>query len=284
MTDNLVAKHARAFSGLLFLHPQSENMRSLNLLSRTVLYILALVFFYVPIFYFAAKSTAVNHELILYYIAIGAVHILSRVMLYNSKRIQKRFSTVKSRKNFLLRTWLVIEYIIFMWLVYLFYPLSCILVPFSLLTMSFESFLGYSAFLNLFSSSPEQFIMIGGIISYILFILADGYKKLKTGFLPDYLGLYALLSIISSAVEGGLKNIFIYLNLDISNVTSVLSEIFSLSNNSMNIVASAMTVIFAIYSLYTSRGTTGGDLPNNNSPKDEIGAESDSGGNFQETP
>ena len=254
MNNRSAAGYGRAFVEILFLHPKPDNIGRLNLVSRLSLYLLALAFFYVPIIYFVVQRGAANHELVPYFLVIGAVHILSKVMLHNSKRVQKRFSTIKSRKNFLLRIWLVIEYVIFMWLVYLFYPLTCVLVPFSLLGMSFESMLGYDAFLNLFSQNPEQFIMLGGIASYILFILADGYKKLKSGFLPDYLGLYALLSIVSASAEGSLKRLFEHWSVDISDMTSVLSEIFSLSNRSMNIVASAMTVFFAVYSLYTNCG------------------------------
>ena len=254
MNNRSAAVYGRAFVEILFLHPKPDNLGRLNLVSRLSLYFLALAFFYVPIIYFAVQRSAANHELIPYFLVIGVVHILSKVMLHNSKRVQKHFSTIKSRKNFLLRIWLVIEYVVFMWLVYLFYPLTCVLVPFSLLGMSFESMLGYDAFINLFSQNPEQFIMFGGIASYILFILADGYKKLKSGFLPDYLGLYALLSIVSASAEGNVKRLFAYWNVDISDVTSVLYGIFSISNRSMNIIASAMTVFFAVYSLYTNCG------------------------------
>ena len=149
----------------------------------------------------------------------------------------------------------------FMWLVYLFYPLTCILIPVSLLGMSFESMLGYNAFLNLFLQYPKQFIMAGGIAAYILFIFADGYKKLKKGFLPDYLGLYAMLSVISASVEGSMKNVFAHLSVDVSGVKFALSEIVSLSNNSMKIVATAMTAFFAVYSLYTNCGTTEEEEP-----------------------
>ena len=143
-----------------------------------------------------------------------------------------------------------------MWGVYLFYPLSCILAPISLLGMSLESMFGHNFLLNFFSQNSEQFIMFGGIASYILFILFDGYRKLKTGFLPDYLGLYALLSIISTSIEESMKSILKYWIIDISHVTSVLSEVFTLSNNSMKIVASGVTFFFAIYSLYTNCGAT----------------------------
>ena len=270
MKNNFAVNYGRAFVEILFLHPWNEDIRQLNIRSRISLYFLTLLFFYAPIFYFAVKSSNADNELIPYFLVIGAIHILSKIMLYNSKRIQKRFSTIKDRKHFFHRVWFMIEYIVFMWIVYLFFPLTCILVPFSLLGMAFESITGNNVLLNLFLQDPEQFIAIAGIASYILFILADGYKKLKTGFLPDYLGLYALLAVMSAAVEGSTKNILEYFSVDISNVTKVLSEIFSLSNNSMNIVASAMTVFFAIYSLYTNCGTAG-ESEDQNCIETEIG-------------
>jgi len=254
MKNHFAARYGRAFVEILFFRPRSDDIRQLNLFFRISLYFLALALFYVPILYFVVKSSITDRELILYFLAIIAVHILSKVMLHNSKRVQERFSTIKNRKNFLLRIWLMAEYIAFMWVVYLFYPLSCILAPISLLVMSFENMLGYDIILNLFLRNSEQFIMFGGIVSYILFILADGYKKLKTGFLPDYLGLYALLSVISASIEISMRNVFEYFRLDIGGVSTVLSEIFSLSNKSMNIVASVMTGVFAIYSLYTNCG------------------------------
>ena len=256
MKNHFFAIYGQAFVEMLFLHPRSEHVRQLKLPGRIALYIFASVFFYVPILYFIVKSDMSDPNLIIYYLTIGIIHILSRIMLYNSKRIQKRFASIKSRENFFLRIWLIIEYIVFMWGVYLFYPLTCILVPISLWGMSVERMFGYNILLNLFLQNPEQFIMFGGIASYILFIFADGYRKLKTGFLPDYLSLYALLTIISASIGGSMENIFIYWGLDISNVTSIISEIFALSNNSMNIVATGMTCFFAIYSLYTNCGET----------------------------
>ena len=261
MNGRFASRYGRAFGEILFLRPRSENISSLNLFARISLYALALILYYIPIFHYTVRRCVAEHELIPYLLAVVAVHILAKVMLYNSKRVQKRFSTVKSRKNFLLRVWLVVEYVVFMWLVYLFYPLTCVLAPVSLLGMSVESMLGYSFIANLFLQSPEQFIMLGGIASYILFILADGYRKLKTGFLPDYLGLYALLAILSAAAERGINRVFEFLKVDISDVTSVLSEIFSLSNRSMNIVASVMTAVFAVYSLYTNCGSPAAKNP-----------------------
>ena len=260
MKNHFFSKYGRAFVEILFLHPRSEYIRQLGLPSRIILYFLSVVLFYAPILYFIVKSSISNHTFILYYLIIGIMHVLSKFMLYNSKQIQKRFSTVKSRKNFFLRSWLIIEYIVFMWLVYLFYPLTCILAPISLLEASFESMFGQRVFLDWFLQNSEQFILFGGIASYILFIFIDGYRKMKTGFLPDYLGLYALLAIFSASIEGSMQTISEYLKIDITPVTSLLSEIFTLSNRSMNIVASGMTFFFAVYSLYTNYGTTDSEI------------------------
>ena len=254
MNHGHAAKYGRAFFDILFLRPNLGASSPLGLVGKLTLGMLALALFYVPIVFFSVLRSIANPQLIPYFLAIGAGHVLSKIMLYNSKRIQKRFSTIKSRKNFFLRIWLILEYIVFMWLVYLFYPLTCILAPISLLSMSFESMLGHNTLVNLFLQNSEQFVLFGSIASYIVFIFIDGYKKLKTGFLPDYLALYALLSVVSAAAEGGIKSLFEYWRVDISDITSVLSEIYSLSNSSMNIVASAMTVFFAVYSLYTYCG------------------------------
>ena len=75
------------------------------------------------------------------------------------------------------------------------------------------------------------------------------HRLLARVCLPDYLGLYALLALLSACVEDRLKNVFAYWRVDIRNVTSVLSEIFALSHNSIKLVASAMTIFFAVYSL-----------------------------------
>ena len=120
--------------------------------------------------------------------------------------------------------------------------------------MSFESMLGYHFIFDLFLRHPENFILLGGIVSYIVFIIADGYKKLRTGFLPDYLGLYAMLTVISALLEGASQKLVEYFALDISQLTTTLSWIFALSNDAMNIVAMAVMFFFAIYSLYTNCG------------------------------
>ena len=255
MKKRSFAKFGQAFFEVLFLRLRSDNVQQLGWLSRAILYFLASALFYGPICYFVVVSSISNHSLVIYYLALGALHVLSKFMLYNSKRLQQRFSTMKTQKRFLYRIFLMVEYISFMWLVYLFYPLACILFPISLLGMSFESILGYNVLLNLFLQNPEQFIMVGGIASYIIFILADGYKKIRTGFLPDYLGIYALLSAISASVEGSTRYVFEYLNINMNSVSSVLSKVFALANSSMSIVASAMTVFFALFSLYNSCGT-----------------------------
>jgi len=260
MGNNFVKVHNRAFFEFLFLRLNSDNISRLSPISKIVLYILATTVFYFPILYFAIIKCLTNTELFLYFIIIVLIHILAKFMLVNSKKIQTRFSAIKTKEHFLIRTWLIIEYVAFMWLVYLFYPLACILAPISLLFMSFENFLGYSIIYELFLQNSEQFLHIGSIASYILFIITDGYKKLKSGFLPDYLGLYAALTFISSSMKGNTQKIFNYLNLDTSNITEIISHIFTLSNNSMNIIASIMTFFFAIYSLYTNKGI--GDIQN----------------------
>ena len=251
----------RAFAELLFLRLRPEALRALPRAGQTALYALAGLTFYGPILLFALRLCIAEPELIVYALAVCAFHVLSKVMLVNSKRIQKRFSTMKHRKNIFLRLWLIIEYIVFMWLVYLFYPLTCILAPLSLLGMAAENLLGHDALMSLFLAHSEQFISWGAIASYVLFILADGYKKLRSGFLPDYLGLYALLSMLSASAEGAMNRLFAFWRVDISDVTGVLSEVFTLSNNSMKLVASAMTAFFALYSLYNNCGTveTNGD-------------------------
>ena len=255
MENRSASTYGRAFADILFLGPRSDNIRQLGLMGQIGLYLLSLVFFYVPIFYFIIKSCIADQDLIPYFVLIVAVHILARIMLFNSKRIQLRFSAIR-KKTILFRIWLMVEYIVFMWLVYLFYPLTCVLVPFSLLGMAFESLLGFSAFLNLFLNHTKTFFVAGGISSYVLFILTDGYKKLKTGFLPDYLVLYALLAMISGTIEKAMQNVFTFLNLtiDIGNFTTGLSDLFVLSNNSMNIVATVMMAIFALHSLYKNCG------------------------------
>jgi len=258
MKTTTAQKYGRAFAELLFLRLRPEAMRDMPWPGRVILYILALGLFYLPILIFAVGSSIRNTALIPYFLAIGAVHVLAKVMLVNSKRTQRRFSSLHSRRSFFLRLWLIVEYIGFMWVVYLFYPLACVLVPVSLLGMAAEGLLGGRFILDLFMHHPETFIRVGGVCSYIAFILADGFKKLRTGFLPDYLGLYALLSVISGAAQGGIGRVLEYFSLDLSNVSAVLSEIFSLSNSSMNLVASVMTVFFAVYSLYTSNNRADG--------------------------
>ena len=258
MKNTTAQKYGRAFAELLFLRLRPEGMREMPWPGRVMLYALALSLFYLPILAFAVSSCIQNTALIPYFLAIGVVHALAKVMLYNSKRIQRRFSSLHSHKSFFLRLWLIVEYIVFMWVVYLFYPLACVLVPVSLLGMAAENLLGGRFILALFMHHPEVFIRVGGVCSYITFILADGLKKLRTGFLPDYLGLYALLSVISGTAQGGIGRVLEYFSLDLSNVSAVMSEIFSLSNSSMNLVASVMTVFFAVYSLYTSNSRADG--------------------------
>ena len=254
MLDNS-STYGRAFADVLFFGPRSDNVRELGTFGQISLYFLTSVFFYLPILYFIIKLCVADTELIPYFIVVIALHALAKVMLYNSKRVQTRFATIK-HKNLPFRIWLMIEHIAFMWLVYLFYPMACILAPFSLLAMSVESLLGGSGLLNLFLNNARSFFMVGGIAAYVLFILADGYKKIKTGFMPDYMVLYALLAMISGSIEKLLRNAFEFLNLtvDIGNFTTGISDLFVLSNNSMNIVATVMMAIFALRSLYNNCG------------------------------
>ena len=269
MSGSVAQKYGRSFFEVLFVRWRSETIRQLHIPAQVAIYFLAIVLFYIPIIYFSVKECLGNKELTIYFVLVALLHILAKIMLCNSKRIHKRFSLIKTRKHFLMRTWLIIEYVIFMWLVYLFYPLTCILVPCSLLSMFTESLFGYSFVINLFFQHSEQFILYGSIASYILFIVIDGYRKLKTGFLPDYLGLYAVLTVISASIEAVSKKIFGYFNIDISNVSSALSQIFAISNDSMNIVASVMTLFFAIYSLYTNYAANDGEIEDETQDKIE---------------
>ena len=100
MSNHFAANYGRAFAEILFLRPKSDSMRKLNLFSKISLYFLAVTLFYAPIFYFIVKSSIANPELILYYLAIIAFHVFSKIMLHSSKRIQKRFSTIKNKKAF----------------------------------------------------------------------------------------------------------------------------------------------------------------------------------------
>ena len=245
------AEQARAFGDILFIRLIPENSRHLKVWNKIILYLLAAGLFYVPILFFALRACWQDKSLFPYFFLMLGVHILAKFMLHNSKRIQRRFAAIKSRQHFFIRTWLIAEYVVFMWLVYLFYPLACILTPLSLLGMFVENLFGSSLLFDSFTQNADNFLMVGGIVSYILFILADGYKKLRAGFLPDYLGLYALLTVMSGAVESLARQMLSHLEWDFSAVTLVISQIFAMSNDSMNMVASAMTLFFALYSLYS---------------------------------
>jgi len=252
MSNHAPPKFGQAFIDVLFLRFYSKDIHEMNIVSKVILYALAFIVFYLPILIFVILKCIEQHTLIAYFAIMTLIHVLARFLLINSKRIHKRFLIIKSSKLFLMRTYLIIEYIILMWLVYLFYPLACIFMPTALLTMSVESMIGSNVLLTLFTENAEQFILNGSIISYILFIFIDGFQKLKTGFLPDYLGLYAVLTVLSASVEKYVQRLLEHFNIDMSHVMVTLSRIFALSNDSMNIVASAMTLFFAIYSLYTS--------------------------------
>ena len=247
-----VANYASIFYEILFYRLRSNRMRQLHPVGQVLLYLLAVLLFYGPIFLFVLRWCVQDREIIVYALILLLIHILAKVMLYNSKRIQQRFSGVKASKHFLVRTWLILEYVVFMWLVYLTYPLTCILIPGSLWLMFAEQLLGAQTMFNLFLQNPEQFFVMGGMISYVIFIFADGYKKIRTGFLPDYLGLYAVLTVISGAVEKASHRVLSYVGVDISNLREGISRMFALSNDSMSMVASGMTLFFAVYSLYTT--------------------------------
>jgi len=247
-----IANYISIFHELLFYRLRSKRMRALPVVGQAFLYLLAGVLFYAPIFAFLVSWCRRDMEIISYVLALFLVHILAKVMFYNSKRIQQRFSRVKASKHFLMRTWLIFEYVVFMWLVYLTYPLTCILIPGSLWLMFIQGLVDSRWLFDLFHLYPDQFFLIGGMISYVIFIFADGYKKIRTGFLPDYLGLYAVLSVVSRAAEKLSQNLVSYVGMDITNLREGLSRMLALSNDSMSMVASAMTLFFAVYSLYTT--------------------------------
>ena len=262
MSIGFLKRYGIAFFDTIFLSLHSDNAKRLSVLGRALVYTLAILTFYLPIFYFSVKNCIENEDLIAYFVIIAIIHVLSKSMLCSSQKVQKRFSTIKQKRHFLIRTWLIVEYILFMWLVYLFYPLACILFPFSLLAMFCEGLMGGIVIFKFFTQNIENFIFFGGIVSYVLFIIVAGYKKLRTGFLPDYLGLYAVLTVISFSFEGISQKFIEYFAIDISALFVTLSWLFSLSNRSMNIVASAVTLFFAVHSLYKNCGT--GDAEENN--------------------
>ena len=271
MFKNFAAKYGRAFFEILFIRPYPSNVDKFKPIGRVFVYLLAFAFFYLPILYFVTVKCIENKELTAYFAIIVAIHVLAKFMLCSSKKVQKRFSTTKQKPHFLMRTWFILEYVVFMWLVYLFYPLTCIFFPVALLAMSVENLLGGSFILSLFLQNSESFILIGGVISYVLFIVADGYKKLREGFLPDYLSLYAILTIVSASLEGLYQKFAENFSFDISKLASGVSWIYSLSNNAMNIVASAVMFFFAIHSLYKNCGGSG-DAGGAEDAEDTLGA------------
>ena len=255
MAEKLARKYGSAFFEILFVRLYSKSIAQLNIVGRILTYVFATVVFYLPILYFAVIKCAQNTELILYFAIALLLHVLAKFMLSTSKNIKQRFAKVKTRRHFLMRTWLIVEYVLFMWLVYLLYPLTCILMPVALLSMSIENMLGFSFIFNLFIQNMEQFILVGGVVSYILYIVGDGYKRIKDGFLPDYLGLYALLTVISAYFERAAQQFLEFIAVDVSQFTATFSWLFKLSNDSMKMVTSVMTLFFALRSLYTHGGT-----------------------------
>jgi len=273
MSNNLVKIYGGAFVDVLFIRLRSDNIKKLPTAGKILVYTVALVFYYLPILYFNVRKCFEYHNLYIYAIVIFLIHILAKVMLCGSKRVQRRFATIKVKKHFLRRTGLVVEYVVFMWLVYLFYPLVCILVPLSALVMSFESLFGFSVIFDLFMRNSEIYLLVGGMVSYVLFILADGYRKIRAGFLPDYLGLFVVLTIVSDAISRLSNKIIEYFTFDVSMLAGTFSWIFSVSNDAMNIVASVMALCFAIHSLYKNCGTGAEETGSESSERADISAE-----------
>jgi len=241
------------FADLLFISPLAPRVRRLHIAKRVVLYVLAAGLVIFPIVWFAVLECKRFPVWIPFAFAALAVHLLAKLMFNSSKHIQHRFSKIKG-KHFFMKIWLILEYVLFMWLVYLFYPLACILIPGALWLMGAESFWGLHFVYDLLMNHAEAFVMAGSILSYILFILGDGYRKIKAGFLPDYLGLYAVLTVMSGTMERAAIWLFGFVPIDSGGVLTAMSQIFTLSNDSMSIVASAMTLFFAVYSLYKTCG------------------------------
>ena len=254
MSDSFIAGNFRAFTEILFVRFDSENIRRLNIVNRIILYIFAAALYYAPIMYFLVYCCTLSLDALLYFAVMAALHTLSRIMLCNSKKIRKKFSTLKTKRHFIKRTLLILEYIVFMWVVFLFYPITCILFPLSLLGMSVEHMLGSNGLYTLFINHSEHYILIGGMISYIIFIVADSYRNMKTGLFPEYLRLYAMLTVIAGSMEQGMTRLTEAISLDISGATSMISRFFAISNDSMKLVSSAMTLFFVAASLYKDSG------------------------------
>jgi len=246
-------RYRQAFVEIIFMRLRSETIRSLHPFGRALLYALAFVVFYLPIGYYAVASCLDTPGNIPYFAAMAAMHVLAKVMLCGSKRIRQRFSTLRSKKHFLMRSWLIIEYVVFMWLVFLIYPLVCLLFPFSLLFMAYERLLGFTFIIDLFTWHMETFILIGGILSYIAFIVADGHKRLKKGSMPEYLSIYALLTVVSGTMESATQQLLEGIPMDAGGFMMALSQLFRISNDAMKLVASALTIYFATTSLYAVR-------------------------------
>ena len=259
MSKDAAAKYGGAFLDVLFIRLRSDNIKSIRTAGKVFVYAASVAFYYAPIILFTVKKCFVYDNLAVYALIMALIHIFARVMLVGSKRIQRRFATVKTKKHFLLKTWLVLEYVIFMWVVYLFYPLVCIMIPLSALVMSFENMLGFRFIFDLFMNNSETFLLVGGMVSYVLFIIADGYRRIREGFLPDYLGLYVLLTVVSSAIGRVSQKFVEFIALDVSMIAGTLSWVLSVSNNAMNIVATVMALAFAVHSLYKNCGTGEGD-------------------------
>ena len=244
------------FTDILFFGPRTARVKRLPWYIQLPLYLAAAAFVALPIIWFAVTECMRFHVWIPFALAALVIHALAKLMFSFSKHIQHRFSQIKNRR-FFMKIWLIVEYVLFMWMVYLFYPLACILIPSLLWLMGIERFLGLEFLYGLLMRHPEQFVTFGSVASYILFILGDGYKKIKAGFLPDYLGLYAVLTVMSGAMERAAVWLFRYIPFDSGAFLTAISQIFTMSNDSMSLVASVMTLFFAIYSLYKTCGVEG---------------------------
>ena len=255
MQHSMVKRYGRALAEILFIRLYSDGIGALSAAGKVFVYMASAALYYAPILWFTAIKCYQDRSLIPYAVVILLAHLIAKVMLCGSKNVQRRFTTIKKKKHFLIRTWLIIEYVGFMWLVYLLYPLTCIFMPVTFLFLAFEHLFGSGAMFEYLLVHYDIFMLVGGILSYVVFIIGDGYKRLRSGFMPDYLALYAVLTILSVSFEGVTQRIVGFLEIDIGALAGALSWIYSLSGKSMTIVASATTLVYALRSLYNNCGT-----------------------------
>lgn len=248
----LIKKYQRTLGEILFFGFIPESIKEFNIVSRILLYTCAALFFYLPSLYFIVYVSMTRTELLPYLLCMVVLHILAKLLLCNSKKIQRYFSSAKTMRYFFMRIIYIVQYVILMWLVYLLYPIACILFPAGMLVLAAEHLAGGQILVNALEAHWQSALLFGSIASYIIFIIADGYHKIKTGFLPDYLGLYAVLSVVSGTISS--LEILQTLHFGSNQFIIIISELFRLSNTSMNIVSSAIMFSVALYSLYTTCG------------------------------